>query len=445
MKCTIKNNEEHLNKIIRECLQEVVDEKSINAKQRDQKNIENVFKKGEPGYNAIKTIAVFTAENPDSQAYSNAENRPLQKSLYRDLKGNGYIIKSVKGKFGSTEHPYMVLNIELDTCKFLCGKYQQTSFVFHRLLDDGTLVSEYWEKSDTTKPYRKGENDYVKKDETTEWVDMSNADDIYTTVGQSFKYQIPFPYLMECNSVINENLDKRIEYQRKRGFYESKDSLMHMIMGTGQFPVIYRKSILEEIEKTQTSLYPLNIDNGNVVLKHDSGAKITNGVISRPLGVQNSYSNNSDVGNYFWGSETTGKDQSNHKKYTYYCFVPLSDVYDMNANPKGYYSVKDAADNEKYVAVNWPRNNDAVAVVSKQPTPIDYIVDNNGDEGRVYDAEWNMLRASGLPRNRAKLNVLASKLEPYRNVKLPDCLSDCGYTYDDVIDLLNSEEMKYYP
>lgn len=244
---TVRLNEDELKGIIKECITESLGEISKNAKERNQKNIEDAFKKGTRGYNAIKTLAVFTAENPNSQPHTNSENRPLQKNLYQDLKRSGYIIKNVKGKFGNTEHPYMVLNIELDTCKYLCGKYEQTSFVFHRLLDNGTLVSEYWEKSDTAKPYDKNGNDYVKKDESTEWVDMSDADDLYTVVGQTFKYQIPFPYLMECNTIINSEFEKRIAYQGKRGLKESKDSLMHMLMGFGQFPVRYRKSILKGI------------------------------------------------------------------------------------------------------------------------------------------------------------------------------------------------------
>lgn len=37
-------------------------------RQRTRKNIENAFKKEKGGYNAIKTFAVFTAENPYSQS-----------------------------------------------------------------------------------------------------------------------------------------------------------------------------------------------------------------------------------------------------------------------------------------------------------------------------------------------------------------------------------------
>ena len=44
-------------------------------RQRTRKNIINTFKKGKRGYNAIKTFAVFTAENPDSQSATSGFNK----------------------------------------------------------------------------------------------------------------------------------------------------------------------------------------------------------------------------------------------------------------------------------------------------------------------------------------------------------------------------------
>ena len=43
--------------------------------QRTRKNIENAFKKGKRRYNAIKTFAMFTAENPDSQSATSGFNK----------------------------------------------------------------------------------------------------------------------------------------------------------------------------------------------------------------------------------------------------------------------------------------------------------------------------------------------------------------------------------
>ena len=97
-------------------------------RQRTRKNIENAFKKGKGGYNAIKTFAVFTAENPDSQS-----------ALLQTLKQGGYVIVPAKGKFGNEEHPYIVLNISQESAAYYCGQFQQTSFVYHVLNDDGVL------------------------------------------------------------------------------------------------------------------------------------------------------------------------------------------------------------------------------------------------------------------------------------------------------------------
>ena len=45
----------------------------------------------------------------------------------------------------------------------------------------------------------------------------------------------------------------------------------------------------------------LNISGDKVILKHDSSVRITDGVIKK--GKTNGYSNNSDIGIYFWGSK----------------------------------------------------------------------------------------------------------------------------------------------
>ena len=41
-----------------------------------------------------------------------------------------------------------------------------------------------------------------------EIIDMSNAEDNFTIIGKNFKYQIPFPYLMEISERINKNFLK---------------------------------------------------------------------------------------------------------------------------------------------------------------------------------------------------------------------------------------------
>lgn len=121
----------------------------------------------------------------------------------------------------------------------------------------------------------------------------------------------------------------------------------------------------------------LDIQDGMVVLKHNSPYKIEDGFVggSGRKG-PNSYSNNSDLGNYFWGSKEEGSDQSSAGEYQYICYVPVDEVYDFEYNEKGYSSMKEACLNEKYVASWWP-NGGGIVVVSRYPTKIDHVIKRN--------------------------------------------------------------------
>ena len=176
---------------------------------------------------------------------------------------------------------------------------------------------------------------------------------------------------------------------------------------------------------------PLMRYNGHVVLRHDSNEIIRNGIVDGRGKQKSSYSKNSDATNYFWASELPGKDPSNASDIHYYCFVEPNAIYDMETNPKGYESVKDAMANERYVSGRW--GDGAIAVMSNHPTPISFIVDNrpmNGP-GAIYDAKWHMLRSKGVFHNKERNMQLAKKLKPYKDVEVPEFIG--GYTYDDIV------------
>lgn len=239
---------------IKGIVKNVINEDSINAKKRNIKNVVSAFEKGKPGYNAIKTFAVFTGENPDSRKdVSKRDNRNYNKSLLADLKKGGYIVMPAKGQFENTEHPFMVLNISLDTCKILSGKYQQTSFIYH-ILEGGKVVSQYWEKADTNMPFDPNSNNYVMKDQDEKWNNEADAEDYYTSIGEKFgkpfKYSIPFSIFNEMNERINENLDRIVENRAKNGIVESKEQLFEQAhrlnersAGNGMYRTALRRAI----------------------------------------------------------------------------------------------------------------------------------------------------------------------------------------------------------
>ena len=127
----------------------------------------------------------------------------------------------------------------------LCGKYQQTSFVYSELKDDSSIHSEYHEKFDKSLPFNKKTNNYVKKDECDTWEDVSNADDDFTIIGEKFKYSIPFPMLNTVNETICENLRRAVAVEKERGnkTINENNLLDFTINRVGQSPYLWRKTL----------------------------------------------------------------------------------------------------------------------------------------------------------------------------------------------------------
>lgn len=237
-----------VNRIIEDVVREVLNEISPHQKRRNNKDVERFFRKGKGGFNGIRTIVVLTAENPDSIQKSNQFNKKARHSLLKDIKNNRYAYGPTIGKFGDNpENPYAVFNMSIDTAKVLCGRYQQTSFVFTQLLNDGSIHSEYWEKKDTIAPYDKKNNDYIKKDECNEWIDMTDADDNFTIVGEKFKYQIPFSIFEEVNTLFTNNMKHMIEVEKTRGnnTINEEKILDHIIKNVGMSPHIWRERFIK--------------------------------------------------------------------------------------------------------------------------------------------------------------------------------------------------------
>lgn len=208
----------------------LISEDSINAKKRNVKRIENFFRKG--NNNVIKCFAVFTAENPDSQPTDRKTNKNLNKELFDTLRVQ-YTIVPTQGKFGNVENSFIVFNITRENAMYYCGKYQQTSFVYSSIDEDGQLLSEYWEKQDAGKPYDKKTNPYVEKDRSAEWVDMSGADDFYTIVGKKFKYSIPFSIFESYSNGLKSMLESATE---------NEDAIMNIIVEGVGYGAFYMRS-----------------------------------------------------------------------------------------------------------------------------------------------------------------------------------------------------------
>lgn len=231
-------NNKRLEEIIRESISHVISEDSKNAKKRTQKNIINAFKKGKSGYHGIRTIAVFTSENPDSIPAPNNVNQKNLELLHKSLKSANYVsVPSIGQWEGQKEHPYTVINISRESAARYCGQYQQTGFVFYELEDDSTVKCEYWEKEEPTLPYDRHKNNYVKKGETKEIIETPNSKDNFSKIGKDFKYSAVF-------ESINESICRNLNVMAENGFgghNNAVEAIMDIsINRKGQTPHIYR-------------------------------------------------------------------------------------------------------------------------------------------------------------------------------------------------------------
>lgn len=142
----------------------------------------------------------------------------------------------------------------------------------------------------------------------------------------------------------------------------------------------------EIIEKNHNEfLSKLFIIGGSVVLHHYSNFEIKDGVVRK--GEQQGYSNNSDIGIYFWGSRHSGSDPSNYGKYIYYCLISKDSLYDFETNVERL-TLPNAMKKYEYCGQYW-KDKDAVVVTTYKPTTIWCILDTAN--GKWFDKEWNQI------------------------------------------------------
>lgn len=140
-------------------------------------------------------------------------------------------------------------------------------------------------------------------------------------------------------------------------------------------------SVLKEKHKEFVSkLFKLN---GDVVLHHNTSYKITDGNIRK--GEPNRWSNNTDIGIYFWGSRNSGSDPSGASAYTYYCLINNDELYDFETNAERM-TLEQAMHKYKYVGQFW-KGGEAIVVTTHHITPIFTIMDKQ--TGKWYDSDWN--------------------------------------------------------
>ena len=217
----------------------------MNTRFAKQQNNGHSSRNGECNLNGIRTIVVLASVGDDDQQSTNKFSKKARRSLLSIIKSRGYACVPAMENFGNFYRPYAIFNMSLDTAKKMCVKYQQTSFVFSVLNEDGMIHSEYYKKQEPTLPYSKKDNDYIKIDECDTWEDESIADGNFMVTGKGFKYGVPYKTIYAVNEAICENLKRMVSVEKQRGDHSitEESALEYTINGVGLSPYLWRKEV----------------------------------------------------------------------------------------------------------------------------------------------------------------------------------------------------------
>lgn len=200
----------------------------------------------------VKTWGIMTAENPMGNRSKSVVNKHNMLSLKRDLKQRGLEYIPVKGKYGSKENSLFILNVRMTENMSLSREYDQESFIYAECRD-GYCDAFYYEKG-AGKDAR-----YVLKHQRNHILDMSDADDFFSSIcsksKRAFKFQIPFFDGSDSDTVdVEENLVHALNrYVIERYAYQGIDTLQSMIEETFSSKITERKrhSLRSEIYETK--------------------------------------------------------------------------------------------------------------------------------------------------------------------------------------------------
>lgn len=225
---------------------QIIQEASRNAKRRNFDIAKKMFINGR-SYNNIMNFAIISAENPDSDIDTNANNKKHMKQLSDMLKRDHYVFVRQDGHFGGNpEHSYIVFNITQEAAAKITGKFEQTSFFYCYPDGEGNIVNEYWAKKDTTAPYNSVKNPYVFINKTTKVHNEKDAEDFYSVINNDYKYSIDCEVFVKANDKLEEGLNNlRSQFNLVN---ESNDDLLDYVYNkTGMKAGAYKKIVFGNI------------------------------------------------------------------------------------------------------------------------------------------------------------------------------------------------------
>lgn len=134
----------------------------------------------------VDTFAILSAENPFGKQASSSYNSESRKRLEKRLRGMNFGFQKLKGKYGQLENSLFIPNIMKSEAMELGKEFDQESIIFgEKAGKKGDYEGMKIEMVYTDDRFGEVEGTrYV-------WVNMSDADDLYSVV-KGRKFQIPF-------------------------------------------------------------------------------------------------------------------------------------------------------------------------------------------------------------------------------------------------------------
>lgn len=132
----------------------------------------------------ISTIAFLTAENPQGERASTAFNRKQNEKLEDALRAMNLGFRKVKGKFGSEESSYMIMNITRDEAVDLGQMFDQEAVIWGEKVETPN-------KTGFSFQYIEGDNTIQTRGISLSSRDIQSREDYYSQI-KGRKFIIPF-------------------------------------------------------------------------------------------------------------------------------------------------------------------------------------------------------------------------------------------------------------
>jgi len=150
----------------------------------------------------VQSFGIITPENPSGKEADPHYNASVREEFENFLKKMKYKFFRVKGKYGSEEKSYMVLNINLADLKFIANEYRQKAFIYAKQFVDSkgepSMNYYYYEVDKKNRKWKKDyQYEYRVLSSTPHVKDARGLKNFYTSL-KSFKFNIPFP-IFESN------------------------------------------------------------------------------------------------------------------------------------------------------------------------------------------------------------------------------------------------------